>query len=69
MNPPVSCMCLTYGRPHLLEEAIESFLRQDYQGQKELIVLNDLPQEELLFNHPEVHIINVSKRKWRIPGN
>jgi hypothetical protein len=60
--PPVSCMCMTYGRPHLLEEAIESFLRQDYAGAKELIVLNDLPEQELRFEHPQVRIINVRKR-------
>ena len=59
---PISCMCLTYGRPHLLEEAVESFLRQDYKGKKELIVLNDLPDQKLIFDHPEVSIINVSKR-------
>ena len=32
--PLVSCICPTYNRPpeyqHLVEEAIESFLRQDY---------------------------------------
>ena len=61
-SPPVSCMCLTYGRPHLLEEAIESFLRQDYRGTKELIVLNDLPDQQLRFEHPEVQIINLGKR-------
>lgn len=61
-KPPVSCMCLTYGRPHLLEEAIESFLHQDYEGNKELIVFNDLADQELVFDHPEVHIINVGKR-------
>ncbi len=60
--PPVSCMCLTYGRPHLLEEAIESFLRQDYQGVKELIVLNDLKEQKLIFDHPEVKIINLDQR-------
>lgn len=60
--PPVSCMCLTYGRPQLLEEAIESFVRQDYAGVKELIVVNDLPDQELRFDHPEVRIINVGKR-------
>jgi glycosyl transferase family 2 len=55
-------MCLTYGRPHLVEEAIASFLRQDYAGVKELIVLNDLPEQPLQFDHPEVKIINVDKR-------
>ncbi|MFZ2639490.1 MAG: glycosyltransferase [Verrucomicrobiia bacterium] len=61
-TPAVSCMCLTYGRPHLLAEAIQSFLQQDYSGQKELIVLNDLDCQTLRFSHPEVRIINVSKR-------
>jgi hypothetical protein len=61
-TPAVSCMCLTYGRPHLLAEAIESFLRQDYAGPKELIVLNDLECQTLRFHHPEVRIVNVTKR-------
>ena len=60
--PSVSCMCLTYGRPHLLEEAIQCFLDQDYKGQKELIVFNDLPQQEFLYTHPQVKIINLKER-------
>jgi glycosyltransferase involved in cell wall biosynthesis len=60
--PPVSCICLTYGRPHLLEEAIASFLQQDYAGEKELIVLNDYEQQTLSFAHPEVRVINLPKR-------
>jgi len=55
-------MCLTYGRPHVLAEAIESFLRQDYAGPKELIVLNDLDCQTLRIDHPEVRIINTHKR-------
>jgi len=38
----VSCQCITYDRVELLEEAIESFLRQDYKGEKELVILNDI---------------------------
>ncbi len=60
--PPVSCICLTYGRVELLEEAIHSFLQQDYPGQKELIVLNDYEGQLLEFEHPEVRVINVPKR-------
>lgn len=60
--PPVSCICLTYGRPALLEEAIYSFLQQDYRGRKELIVLNDYVDQTLAFSHPEVRVINVPKR-------
>lgn len=60
--PFVSCYCPTYARPYLLEEAIESFLRQDYAGRKELVILNDMPEQELVFEHPEVRIINSSER-------
>lgn len=63
--PLVSCICSTYNRPpthtHLVEEAIESFLRQTYPN-KELIVLNDCPGQELLFNAPGVRVINVPER-------
>ena len=60
--PPVSCICPTYGRVELLEEAIHSFLQQDYPGEKELIVLNDYDCQTLEFDHPEVRIVNLSKR-------
>ena len=60
--PFVSCYCPTYGRPRLLEEAIESFLRQDYTGAKELVVLNDHVEQQLIFDHPEVRIINSGER-------
>src|SRR5829696_3606941 len=63
--PLVSCICPTYNRPpryqHLLEEAIESFLRQDYPN-KELIVLNDCPGQELICEEPGVRVVNVAER-------
>ena len=61
-QPPVSCFCLTYGRPAVLEEAIQSFLLQDYAGQKEMIVLNDYADQTLTFDHPEVQVINLPQR-------
>lgn len=60
--PAVSCICLTYGRPQVLEEAIYAFLQQDYAGSKELIILNDYAEQTLVFEHPEVQVINSSKR-------
>jgi Glycosyl transferase family 2 len=60
--PPVSCICLTYGRPELLEEAIHSFLLQEYPGDKELIVLSDFDRQQLMFEHPEVHVLNLTRR-------
>lgn len=61
-TPPVSCICLPFGRPELLEEAIYAFLQQDYQGQKELIILNDHTKQTLEFDHPEVKIFNILQR-------
>ena len=53
--PGISRYCSTYGRPkRLLENSIQCFLEQDYQGPKELVILNDFDQQELIFNHPEV---------------
>lgn len=59
---PISCVCLTFARPHMLEEAIESFLRQDYPGGKELVILNDFDRQVLHFDHPEVKVINAPSR-------
>ncbi|MCB0195590.1 MAG: glycosyltransferase family 2 protein [Anaerolineae bacterium] len=60
--PPVSCVCLPQDQPELLEEAIYSFLQQDYQGQKELVILNDNADQLLKFDHPEIRIVNLSKQ-------
>jgi len=63
--PLVSCICPTYNRPpthqHLIEEAIESFLRQDYPN-KELLILNDTPGQELHCDAPGVVVVNVNDR-------
>src|SRR6185437_12376322 len=61
-SPGVSCLCLTYGRPRLLEESVESFLRQDWPGPKELVILNDHPEQPIVFEHPEVFVCNVGRR-------
>jgi len=64
--PAVSCLCstsgLTRGRVELLEEAIHAFLEQDYPGPKELLVLNDDPRQTLVYDHPEVQIVNLPGR-------
>ncbi len=60
--PFVSCVCVTFARPELLAEAIECFLRQNYQGQKELVILNDFDEQTIVFDHPEVHVFNISRK-------
>jgi len=61
-NPKVSCYCPTYGRIALLEEAVYSFLAQDYDGEKELIILNDFSEQTIFYDHPEIKIINSKER-------
>ena len=39
----LSIVCITYQRYRLLEECIQSYLEQDYQGPSEMVVVNDSP--------------------------
>ena len=64
--PFVSVATCTYGRPALLEEAIESFFRQDYPGPKEMVVLNTLTAQRLSLDHPEVRVINWPERPAKL---
>lgn len=56
---PISCKCITYGRVEFLEESIESFLKQDYKGDYELVIVNDYPKQKLIFDHPKVRVYNL----------
>lgn len=65
-DPPlISCVLVTYNRvpqhQWLLEEAIESFVRQDYPN-AELIVLNDCGEQELVCDAPGVRVFNAPER-------
>lgn len=62
--PSVSAICPTYGRTKLLEESIESFLRQDFSGLMELVILNDLPEQtlELAESYPSIRVVNLKER-------
>ena len=58
--PFISCKCITYGRVDTLEEALYSFLIQDYPKDKcELVIVNDYPEQKLIFDHPQVTIYNL----------
>ena len=59
----ISCICPTFGRANLLEEAIESFLRQDYLGEKELLILNDADWQTLELDlYENIKLRNCKKR-------
>lgn len=55
----ISCKMITYGRVDFLEESLHSFLTQEYDGKRELVIVNDYPLQKLIFNHPLVRIINL----------
>ena len=55
----LSCKMITYGRVEYLEESLQSFLNQDYDGEKELVIVNDYPKQKLIFDHPDVKIFNL----------
>jgi hypothetical protein len=60
----ISILTLTYQRKHLLEEAIQSYLLQyePYKLQSEMVIINDSPDVEYRFEHPNIRIINCKER-------
>jgi glycosyltransferase involved in cell wall biosynthesis len=57
----ISVLTITYKRHHLLEEAIESFLRQNAPD-CEMVVVNDNPEVDYVYEHENVRIINCKER-------
>lgn len=57
MSPLVSCVCPTFGKVKHLNEAVESFHRQTYEN-KELIIFNNYPKVDIVYDHPQVKVIN-----------
>lgn len=58
MSISISCKCITYGRIDTLEEIIYSYLIQEYDGESELVIVNDFPEQKLYFDHPRIKIFN-----------
>jgi hypothetical protein len=65
----LSCLCPTYNRcggpyQYLLEEAVESFLRQYCSDTllRELVILNDTPGQEVVCDAPRVRVVNLPYR-------
>ena len=61
LQPLVSCIMPTYGRPDYVMESLSMFLEQDYQN-KELIILNDCPGQVFKGDFPQVRITNLDER-------
>lgn len=58
----ISVLTLTYQRDILLEEAVESFLCQDFSGESEMLIVNDSLNVKYKFEHPKVRIFNLDER-------
>ncbi len=64
-SPLVSTICLAYDLPNrqtVLEEAVESFIRQTYPL-KELVIVNDTPGLVIECDSPGVRVVNVEPCK------
>jgi len=52
----------TYARISLLQEMLFSFLNLDYdENEVEMVIVNDYPLQELIFDHPRVKIFNLKE--------
>jgi glycosyltransferase involved in cell wall biosynthesis len=58
----ITVLTITYQRHHLLEEALESYLQQDFSVASEMLIVNDHPGVKYVFDHPRVRIINCDTR-------
>jgi hypothetical protein len=58
----ISVLTLTYQRHHLLEEAIYSYLSQDWEGESEMVIINDSPLVQYKIENPKIRIINCDTR-------
>ncbi len=58
----ISVVTLTYRRHEFLEEAIHSYLMQDFDCESEMVVINDSPDVTYEIDSDKVRIINLDKR-------
>lgn len=59
--PLVTCVMPTYGRPDYVMESVYLFLQQDYP-RKELVILNDCPEQIFDCDIAGIQAINVKRR-------
>lgn len=59
----VSWICPTYRRTELLPDVLDAFFSQDWDGEKELVILNDEVDQVLKCDHPDVICVNWP---WRL---
>lgn len=60
--PHICGVCCTYGRTKELSEAVACFHAQKYDGKKTLVIYNSLVNQSIIYEHPEVIVVNASIR-------
>lgn len=63
-----SFYCCTRRRPELLAEAIACFIAQDWDGDKEMIIVNEEPEQKLVCECPQVKIYNLDEQVKNMSG-
>jgi glycosyltransferase involved in cell wall biosynthesis len=58
----ISVLTITYKRHHLLEEAIESFLRQETTIDSEMVIINDNPEVDYIYSNDRIKVFNCKER-------
>lgn len=73
--PPLSIICPTYGRTACVSELLECFRRCDYDGELELFLLNDVPEQTLYIDttvdygkNKTVNVMNRAERYDSLGG-
>ena len=61
VEPGLSCVTIVRGFSELLEESVFSFIIQDW-GNRELIIVNTNPEQDLIFDNPSVKVVNCLNR-------
>lgn len=64
MLPPLSIICPTYGRTSCLRELVECYKRCEYDGELELFLLNDVPEQLIVVEDvgKEINAVNLKER-------
>jgi hypothetical protein len=57
----ISCICLAQRYGEDLASSVESFIKQNYDGERELIIFSTNPKVHLVFAHPNVIVANVPR--------
>jgi glycosyltransferase involved in cell wall biosynthesis len=58
----ISVITLTYRRYQFLEEAIHSFLLQDFDCESEMVIVNDCPSVTYEIDNDRIRVINLNTR-------